>query len=137
MDTDLFVVSFDADDQQLKEFLKQNKDEYDFSELHPNRVFYYATNENVFGKMKIETSAVLMLDSFKASRSKFYSYSYANPNGFIQKAKQKRAQHAPHYKDCIYVFISFWNNTFHKLFNTVNVTSNLALRNKQTSFESF
>ena len=51
--------------------------------------------------MNRETSTVLMLDSFIALRWKSYSYSYANPNGIIQKkkTKQKGVLHAPHYED--------------------------------------
>ena len=41
--------------------------------------------------MKIETSPLLLLDSFTALRSKSYSFSYNN----IQKAKQKGIQKAP------------------------------------------
>ena len=40
--------------------------------------------------MKIETSPVLVLDSFTALRSKLYTFSYEN----IQKAKQKEIQKA-------------------------------------------
>ena len=32
MDTDSFVLSFNANNQQLLEFLERNKDEFDFSE---------------------------------------------------------------------------------------------------------
>ena len=47
--------------------------------------------------MKIETSPVLVLDSFTALRSKTYSFSYNNNN--IQKAKQKGIQKAPNIED--------------------------------------
>ena len=46
------------------------------------------------GKKKIETSPVLVLDSFTASRSKSYTFSYNNPNGIIQRAKQKGIENA-------------------------------------------
>ena len=42
--------------------------------------------------MKIETSPVLVLDTFTALQSKSYSFSY---NSIIQKAKQKGIQKAP------------------------------------------
>ena len=45
--------------------------------------------------MKIETSPVLVLDSFTALRSKSYSFSYNS----IQKAKQKGIQKAPECED--------------------------------------
>ena len=45
--------------------------------------------------MKIETSPVLVLDTFTALRSKSYSFSYNIPNGITQKAKQKGIQKAP------------------------------------------
>ena len=91
MDTDSFVLSFDTDYEQLVDFSKQNKDEFDFSEIIPKHVLYDTSNKEVFGKMKLETSRVLMLDSFIALRSKSYSYSYANE--IKQKANQKRAHH--------------------------------------------
>ena len=47
--------------------------------------------EKVIGKMKIETSSVLVLDSFTALRSRSYSFSYND----IQKAKQKGIQKTP------------------------------------------
>ena len=52
--------------------------------------------------MKIETSPVLVLDSFTALRSKSYTFSY---NGF-QKAKQKGIQNAPeceNYTRCLFM----------------------------------
>ena len=85
MDTDSFVLSFNTQLENLIEFLKQNKDEFDFSELDNAHQLYNPTNKKVIGKMKIETSPVLVLDSFTSLRSKSYSFSY---NGF-QKAKQK------------------------------------------------
>ena len=33
MDTDSFILSFDTNHQELINFLQQNKDEFDFSEL--------------------------------------------------------------------------------------------------------
>ena len=90
MDTDSFVLSFDSQLEKLIEFLKQNKDEFDFSELDIAHQLYNPTNKKVIGKMKNETSPVLVLDSFTALRAKSYSFSY---NGF-QKAKQKGMQNA-------------------------------------------
>ena len=72
MDTDSFVLSFDSQLEKLNEFLKQNKDEFDFSELDNAHQLYNPTNKKVIGKMKIETSPVLVLDSFTALRSKSY-----------------------------------------------------------------
>ena len=102
MDTDSFVLSFDSRWENLIEFLKQNKDEFDFSELDNAHQLYNPTNKKVIGKMKIETSPVLVLDSFTALRSKSYSFSY---NGF-QKAKQKAIQKAPKcedYTQCLFM----------------------------------
>ena len=48
------------------------------------------------GKMKIETSPVLVSDSFTALLSKSYTFSYNN----IQKAKQKGIQKAPTCAGC-------------------------------------
>ena len=95
MDTDSFILSFDTNHQELINFLQENKDEFDFSELDKSIELYNPINKKVIGKMKIETSPVLVLDTFTALRSKSYSFSYNNPNGFTQKAKQKRIQKAP------------------------------------------
>ena len=81
--------------EKLFEFLKQNKDEFDFSELDNAHQLYDPTNKKIIGKMKIETSAVLVLDSFTALRSKSYSFSY---NDF-KKSKQKGIQNAPECED--------------------------------------
>ena len=91
MDTDSFVLSFEANQENLIESLKQNKDEFDFSELDKSHELYDPINKKVIGKMKIETSPVLVLDTFTALRSKSYSFSYNS----IQKAKQKGIQIAP------------------------------------------
>ena len=94
MDTDSFVLSFDSQLENLIEILKQNKDEFDFSELDKAHQLYNPTNEKVIGK-KSETSPVLVLDSFTALRSKSYSFSYNN----VQKSKQKGLQNAPECED--------------------------------------
>ena len=91
MDTDSFRLSFDTNHQELKNFLQENKDEFDFSELDKSNELYDPINKKVIGKLKIETSPVLVLDTFTALRSKSYSFSYKN----IQKAKQKGIQKAP------------------------------------------
>ena len=95
MDTDSFILSFNANNRELRNFLQENKDEFDFSELDKSHEFYDPINKKVIGKMKIETSPVLVLDTFTALRSKSYSFSYNYPNGITQKAKQKRIQKAP------------------------------------------
>ena len=94
MVTDSFVISFDSQLENLIEFLKQNKDDFDFSELDNAHQLYNPTNKKGIGKMKIETSPVLVLDRFTALRSKSYSFSYNN----VQKSKQKRIQNAPNEK---------------------------------------
>ena len=91
MDTDSFILSFDTNHQELINFLQENKDEFDFSELDKSHELYNPINKKVIGKMKIETSPVLVLDTFTALRAKSYSFSYNN----IQKAKQKGIQKAP------------------------------------------
>ena len=97
MDTDSFILSFDTNHQELINFLQQNKDEFDFSELDKSHELYNPINKKVIGKMKIETSPVLVLDTFTALRSKSYSFIYNNNNNNnnIQKAKQKGIQKAP------------------------------------------
>ena len=95
MDTDSFILSFNANNRELRNILQENKDEFDFSELDKSHEFYDPINKKVIGKMKIETSPVLVLDTFTALRSKSYSFSYNNPNGITQKAKQKGIQKAP------------------------------------------
>ena len=91
-DTDSFILSFNAYHQELINYLQENKDEFDFSELDKSNELYDPINKKVIGKMKIETSPVLVLDTFTAMRSKSYSFSY---NSIIQKAKQKGTQKAP------------------------------------------
>ena len=95
MDTDSFIPSFDTNHQELINFLQENKDEFDFSDLDKSHEFYIPINKKVIGKMKIETSPVLVLDTFTALRSMSYSFSYNNNNKYIQKAKQKGIQKAP------------------------------------------
>ena len=108
MDTDSFILSFDTNQENLIEFLKQTKHKFDFRELDKSHELYDPTNKKVVGKMKIETSPVLVLDSFVALRSKSYSFSYNSiPNGTQskqsafgasgneEKAKQKGTQHTP------------------------------------------
>ena len=112
MDADSFVLSFDTNQEGSIEFLKQNKNELDFSELIKNHQLYNPTNKKGLGKMKIETSPVLVLDSFTALRSKSYSFSYHDTKGamrmsngtegalrVVQKAKQKGIQKAPKRKE--------------------------------------
>ena len=84
MGTDSFILSVDTNHQELINFLQQSKDEFDFSELDKSHELYDPINKKVIGKMKIETSPVLVLDTFTALRSKSYSFSY---NRIIQKAK--------------------------------------------------
>ena len=72
MDTYSFVLSFDSQLENLIEFLKQNKDEFDFSELDNAHQLHNPSNKKVIGKKKIETSPVLVLDSFTDLRSKLY-----------------------------------------------------------------
>ena len=68
MDTDSFVLSFITNQKIVIEFLKQNKDEFDFSELGKSHELYNPINKKGKGKMKIGTSPVL--DSFTALRPK-------------------------------------------------------------------
>ena len=95
MDTDSFVLSFDSQLENLIEFLKQKKDEFDFSELDNTHQLYNPTNKKVIGKMETETSPVLVLDSFTALRSKSYSSSYNNVCGAKQKVETKRKTKRP------------------------------------------
>ena len=69
IDTDSFVLSFEANQENLIEFLKQNKDEFDFSDINKSNELYDPINKKVIGKLKIETSPLLVLDSFTALRS--------------------------------------------------------------------
>ena len=113
MDFDSFILSFDTNNQELVKFLQQKKDEFDFSEFDKSHELHDPINKKVIGKMKIETSPVLVLDRFTALRSKLYIFSYQrreaynNPNGtqsrqsafgasgIMLKAKQKGIQKAP------------------------------------------
>ena len=50
MDTDSFVVSFESQLEDLIEFLKQNNDEFDFSELNNAHQLYNPIDKKVIGK---------------------------------------------------------------------------------------
>ena len=118
MDTDSFILSFDTNHQELINFLQENKDEFDFSELHKSHELYDPIYKKVIGKMKIETSPVLVLDTFTALRSKSYSFSY---NSIIQKAKQKRIQKASkceEYKNSLF-------NSETSSYTNISIRSNL------------
>ena len=133
MDTDSFILSFNANNRELINFLQENKDEFDFSELDKSHELYDPINKKVIGKMKIETSPVLVLDTFTALRSKSYSFSY---NSIIQKAKQKGIQKAP---KCEEYQNSLFNSETSSSTN-ISIRSNLhnlTVEKKQTSFESF
>ena len=112
MDTDSFVLSFEANKEELINYLNQSKDEFDFSELDPSHELYDPVNKKVIGKMKIQTSPVLVLDSFVALRSKPYSFSYNSIQEATQKSKQKGIQKAPKFNDYT-----------HSLFNSVTTTA--------------
>ena len=56
MDTDSFILSFDSTFDELTNFLEENKNEFDFSELDKNNKIYSTRNKKVVGNMKIETS---------------------------------------------------------------------------------
>ena len=101
MDTDSFVLSFEANQENLIEFLKQNKDEFDISELDKSPELYNLINKKNIGKMKTETGPVLVLDNFTALQSKSYTFFYntQSASGGIQKAKQKGIQKAPSCED--------------------------------------
>ena len=50
MDTDSFVLRFEANQENLIEFLKQNKDEFDFSEIDKSHELYNPNNKKVLEK---------------------------------------------------------------------------------------
>ena len=54
--------------------MQKNKDKFDFSELDKNHQLNDPINKKDLGKMKIETSPGLVLDSITASRSKSYTF---------------------------------------------------------------
>ena len=47
MDTDSFILSFNANNRELRNFLQENKDEFDFSELDKSHEFYDPVNKKV------------------------------------------------------------------------------------------
>ena len=63
MDNDSFFLSFHANNKERPNFLQQNKDKLDFSELHKNHQLYDPINKKVTAKMRIETGPVLVLDN--------------------------------------------------------------------------
>ena len=50
INTDIFVLSFDANNQDLTNFLQQNKDELEFSELYKSHEIYDTINKKVVGR---------------------------------------------------------------------------------------
>ena len=105
-DKDSFFLSLKTEDP-IKD-LKSFKDDFDFSELDQTHQLYDPINKKIIGKLKIETSQVLVLDGFQILQSKSYSFSFNNnPNGtqsysgIIRKAKQKRIKSAPECEDYI------------------------------------
>ena len=122
MDSDSFILSFDTNHQELINFSQENKDEFDFSELDKSHELYNPINKKVIGKIKIETSPVLVLDTFTALRSKSYSFSYNNNNNNnIQKAKQKgiqKARKCEHYKKSLF-------NSETSISTNISIRSNL------------
>ena len=76
MDTDRLVLSFNANQENVNKFLKQNKDEFDFSEFDKSHELYNPNYMKVIEKMKIEISPVLVLHNFTALQSKSFCFSY-------------------------------------------------------------
>ena len=74
MDKDSFILSIKT--TNLLKDLKYFKDDFDFSELDKSHDLYDTIKKKVIGKTKIETSLIIELDSFVASRSKSDSFSY-------------------------------------------------------------
>ena len=66
MDTDSFILSIKTED--LIKDLNFFKDDFYFSELDRYHQLFDPSNMKCIGKRKIETSPVLVFDSFKASR---------------------------------------------------------------------
>ena len=50
IDNDSFVLSFDANNQDLTNFLQQNTDEFDFSEFDNSHESYDPFNKKVVGR---------------------------------------------------------------------------------------
>ena len=50
MDTDICVLSFDANNQELTNFLQQNADEFDLSELDKSHQLYDPITKKVIGR---------------------------------------------------------------------------------------
>ena len=50
LDTESFVLSFDANNQNLTIFLQQNKDDFDFSELQKGHEIFGPITKKVIGK---------------------------------------------------------------------------------------
>ena len=136
MDTDSFILSFDTNHQELINFLQENKDEFDFSELDKSHELYNPINKKVIGKMKIETSPVLVLDTFTALRSKSYSFSYNNINNNIQKRNKKEYKKLPNVKN-IRIHCLIQKHQVLQIYQLDLIYTTSQLKNKQTRFESF
>ena len=62
LDADSFLLSLDTNKVVSVEFLKQNKDEFGLGDLDKINELYDTTNMKNIGKMKIKTSAGLVLN---------------------------------------------------------------------------
>ena len=72
---DSLVPNFDPQEHVLIDFLEKDEEEFHFSELDKINDLFDSVDEKYFGKMKIETSPVIVLDTFKVLRSKACSSS--------------------------------------------------------------
>lgn len=71
--TDTDSLCYDIKTKDIYEDMKDNKEEYDFSNYEKNHPLYDNTNKKVIGKMKDECGGKVMSE-FVGLRSKMYSY---------------------------------------------------------------
>ena len=72
LDTDSFIFPFKPIENLIKD-INYFEEDFDFSDLDPSHELYSENNENVIGKMKLETSPELDLDEAVFLWSKSYS----------------------------------------------------------------
>ena len=72
VDTDAFVLSVNTED--IIKDLKNLEDIFDFSNLDKNHKIFSNKNENIVGKLNLETPKNFWVDEFVYLRSKMYAF---------------------------------------------------------------
>ena len=85
-DTDSFIYSVQASDEEYDKFMKDNLDFFDTSDFPKDHKFYSDKNKKVIGKMKYETNEA-EIDEFCGLGSKQYTYTIKNDDEIHSRNK--------------------------------------------------